>query len=371
MKVPFADLSLQHKPLKAKMLRAVGQVIDRGDFILGEDVARFEKEFARLCRTRYAVGVNSGTDALFLALKAAGVGPGDEVVVPAFTYIATALAVSYTGAVPVFADIDERTYNIDLQGIVRAISPRTKAIIPVHLYGQPAPMEKIMDIARAGGIKVIEDAAQAHGAALKGAGGQWRACGSLGDMGCFSFYPSKNLGALGDGGMVTTDDDELYKKLLMLRDYGRVSKYEHAIIGYNARLDTVQAALLRVKLPHLKAWNAERQKAASLYTKLLKDIEGLTVPYTQENARHVYHVYAVRLRNRQRVVTALAANGISAIIHYPIPVHLQEAYKELRYAQGDFPVSERVSSEILSLPMYPGMKDSRIRFVVKVIKKVV
>jgi dTDP-4-amino-4,6-dideoxygalactose transaminase len=370
MKIPFADLSLQHGPLSCEFQDAFMRVLKRGDFILGEDVSRFERDFGRFCRAKYAVGVSSGTDALFLALMALGIGPGDEVIVPTYTYIASALAVSYTQAHPVFVDIDERTYNIDPGLIERAITKRTKAIMPVHLYGQPARMESILKIAAARNLRIIEDAAQAHGAAIT-LSGNTRYTGTMGDIGCFSFYPSKNLGGLGDGGMCVTDDEKLYKKLLKLRDYGRVSKYEHAFIGYNARLDTIQAALLRIKLRYLRGWNISRQRVAAEYNRLFARVPGITVPFKDTGVNHVYHVYAIRVPHRNDVIKELTMKGISAIIHYPIPVHLQEAYKGLGYKKGDFPAAERVCSEILSLPMYPHMDKKQIQYVVDAVVRAV
>lgn len=369
MKIPSADLAAQHKKIAPQLKKACEGVLKRGDFILGKDVAAFEREFAKMCGARFAAGVSSGTDALFLALAALGIGPGDEVIVPAYTFIATAFAVSYTGAQPVFADIDERSYNIAVQGIVRAVSPRTKAIIPVHLYGQPAQMDRIMGIAAGGGIRVIEDAAQAHGARIRMPSGTWKSAGNIGDMGCFSFYPSKNLGGLGDGGMVVTNDGELHKKLLSLRDCGRVSRYEHAEIGYNARLDTLQAAFLRVKLRYLDEWNESRRETAALYAKLLGGIDGLILPYAASDIEHVYHVYAVRFKARSRIISALTKSHIGAIIHYPIPIHLQPAYANSGYKEGDFPVAETVCKEILSLPMFPYMRRRQVEYVAETIKK--
>ena len=367
MKIQFSDLGALHKEIEKEITEAINRVIQRGDFILGEDVVLFEQEFAKFCNSRYAVGVSSGTAALFLAVKSLGIGSPDEVIVPDFTYIATALAVSYTGAKPVFVDIEEDTYNLDVAKIKKAITKDTKAIIPVHLYGQPANMPEILKIAKEYNLKVIEDAAQAHGATVKMPDGRWQRTGSIGDAGCFSFYPSKNLGALGDGGLVATDREEIYKKLLMLRDYGRISKYEHVMVGFNSRLDTLQAAVLRAKLKKIDGWNKMRQDAAEVYNKLLKD-SGIITPFVATFARHVYHVYAVRVKNRDQVCEKLKAAGVSAIIHYPIPLHLQKAYADLRYKKGDFPVSERVAQEIISLPMFPHIKEEEIEFVVKTLK---
>ncbi len=370
MKIPFADLGAQHQEINKELEQALKRVIKRNDFILGKDVEFFEKEFAQFCNVRYAVGVSSGTAALFLALKSLGIGKDDEIIVPDFTFIATALAVSYTGAKPVFVDIEEDTYNIDAAKIKKSITKNTKAIIPVHLYGQPANMPKILKIAKEYNLGVIEDAAQAHGARIKMANGKWQMAGSIGDIGCFSFYPSKNLGALGDGGMVVTNNAEIYQKLLMLRDYGRTSKYKHSMIGYNSRLDTLQAAILRVKLKKLKKWNRMRQKAARVYNKFLKDVNGVITPYAAPFLEHVYHVYAIRTKRRDEVFQRLKEKGIGVIIHYPIPLHLQKVYKELGYQKQDFPVAEKVAKEIISLPMFPHIKTSQIKFTADTLKKI-
>lgn len=368
MKIQFSDLGAQHRELEKQLNSALKRCIKRGDFILGEDVRLFEEEFAKFCNTRYAVGVGSGTSALFLALKALNIGSGDEVIVPAFTYIATAFAVSYTGARPVFVDIDEKTYNIDVTKIKQAITNKTKAIIPVHLYGQPASMPEVLEIARKNNLKVIEDAAQAHGSSIKMEDGSRHKTGGLSDIGCFSFYPSKNLGALGDGGMVVTNNADVYNKINMLRNYGRVSKYSHSMIGYNDRLDTLQAAILRLKLRKLDKWNKMRQDAALIYNQILGGIPGIITPYSSSSVKHVYHVYAIRIQKRDQLYDRLNKLGIGAIVHYPVPLHLQEAYKNLGHQAGEFPVSERTAREIISLPMYPHIKKAQIRFVCETIK---
>lgn len=370
MRIPFVDLYSQHKEIENKLILTIKRTIAGCDFILGNDVKLFEEEFAGFCGSRYAVGVSSGTDALFLALKSLGIGRGDEVIVPAYTFIATAFAVSYAGATPVFVDIDERTYNIDVNKVGAAITRRTRAIIPVHLYGQPADMAAILKSARQRNIKVIEDACQAHGAKARTGKSSWLMAGGIGDIGCFSFYPSKNLGCLGDGGMLTTDNQRIYKRLLMLRDCGRLSKYEHALIGYNCRLDTLQAAVLRIKLRRLAEWNDMRRKAAGIYNMLLGRINGVITPVSSKDSRHVYHIYAIRTKRRNEVHEELRKRGVSALIHYPIPLHLQEAYKHLGYKKGDFPVAEKVSREIISLPMYPGLKENQIRFVASQLKEI-
>jgi dTDP-4-amino-4,6-dideoxygalactose transaminase len=370
MKIPFIDLSQQYKEIKKDMNTAIKETIRRYDFILGKEVKLFEYEFANYCQRKFAVGVNSGTDALFLGLLSLGIGRKDEVIVPVFTYIASALAVSYTGAKPVFVDIDKDTYNIDVNKIEKAITKNTKAIIPVHLYGQVADMQPILDIAKRYNLKVVEDAAQAHGAKYKISRTKWRLVGSIGDIGCFSFYPTKNLGAFGDGGMVVTDDESTYKNLLMLRDYGRRSRYEHVTLGYNSRLDTVQAAVLRAKLKHLDKWNTLRRKNARIYIDELKGIKGIVLPYEADYSYHVYHIFAIRVKNRDKVINELAKKGISVLIHYPIPLHLQEVYKDLGYKKGDFSVAQKVAQEIISLPMYPHLKEKQLKFIINNLKNI-
>ena len=369
--IPFTDLAIQHKEIEKEITQAIKRVMKRSDFILGEDVQVFEKEFAQFCQARYAVGVSSGTAALFLALASFGIKAQDEVIVPDFTYIATALAVSYTGARPVFVDIEEDTYNIDVNKIRQAITRNTKAIIPVHLYGQPANMPEILKIAKECNLKVIEDAAQAHGASIRMPDGRWQVAGSIGDAGCFSFYPTKNLGGLGDGGMVVTNDETIFKKLCMLRDYGRVSKYEHAMVGYNSRLDTLQAAVLRLKLKKLKKWNAMRQEIAKVYNKFLQGVGGIITPQAAAGVNHAYHVYAIRIKCRDELVQMFKEKGIGAIVHYPIPLHLQKVYHDLGYKVEDFPVSEKIAKEIISLPMYPQLKEKQVKFIANLIKETV
>ena len=366
MKVQFLDLRAQHKELERQIKQAIDKSMRKSEFILGEEVRLFEKEFAKYCGVKFAVGVNSGTDALFLSLLSQGVGKGDEVIVPVFTFIATALAVSYTDARPVFVDIDEETYNIDVNKIRKAITKKTKAIIPVHLYGQPADMEAILEVAKEYKLKVIEDAAQAHGAEYRG-----KKVGSFGITGCFSFYPTKNLGALGDAGMVVTNNKKTYKNLLILRNCGRKTHYEHIIKGYNSRLDSIQAAILRIKLSRLDKWNQLRRKNAHLYSSLLKGVDGVITPYEDKNGFHVYHLYAVRVKNRDRVIKILNEQGIKVLIHYPMPLHLQPAYKDLGYKRGDFPVGEKVAREIISLPMHPHLKETQIKYIADTIMKIV
>lgn len=370
MNVPFIDLQPQHRAIKRQINKAVQSVIDKNDFILGEEVRLFEKEFAEFCGCAYAAGVGSGTAALFLALKSLGIGKGDEVIVPTFTFIATAFTVSYTGATPVFADIDENTYNIDPGQINKVITRNTRAIIPVHLFGQPANMQGILKIAREQNLKVVEDAAQAHGAAIKIENGEWRKAGAIGDIGCFSFYPTKNMGGMGDAGIAVTNNPALYEKLLLFRNYGRTSKYEHTLVGYNSRLDSLQAAVLRIKLKKLDQWNELRKETANLYNKLLRDTPGIVIPYEDRSARHIYHAYCPRVKQRDKLFERFKNNRIGTIIYYPLPLHLQKVYTDLGYKKGDFPISEKISDEIISLPIYPYIKEKQVRFVAEVIKDV-
>lgn len=363
MKVNFIDFSEQYKEIKKEIDVGFKKVFKHADFVLGKEEEEFEVQFAEFCQAKHAVGVNSGTDALYLAVSAFNIGPGDEVILPTFTFIATALCISYTGATPVFVDIENDTYNLDPRKIEKAITPKTKAIIPVHIYGQAANMDEINAIAKKHNLKVIEDAAQAHGAMYKG-----KRIGSLGDVACFSFYPTKGLGAFGDGGMVVTDNEEIHKTTLMLRDYGREGRYNHKIKGYNSRLDTLQAVVLTAKLKRLDKWNKMRAVCAAYYGKLLDGVEGVKTPKAKSDRTHVYQTFAVRVKNRNAVHDAMRKKGIGVLIHYPIPLHLQEAYKELGHKPGDFPVAEALSNDILSLPMYPHMTKKEIEYVCKVLK---
>ncbi len=365
MRIPFIDLNAQYAEIKKDLQASFDAIMKRGDFILGKEVVLFEKEFAGYSKRKFALGVNSGTDALFLGLLSLGIGKGDEVIVPAFTYIATAFAVTYTGARPVFVDISRDSYNIDTNKISAAITKRTKAIMPVHLYGQCADMAPILEIAKTHKLKVIEDAAQAHGALYKN-----RMAGSIGDIGCFSFYPTKNLGGFGDGGLILTDNPEIYKRLFKLRDYGRKTRYEHVNLGYNSRLDTLQAAVLSIKLKHLEKWNNMRRRNAKIYNAMLKPADNIITPEESGYARHVYHVYAVRVKDRDRVVNELRENKISAIVHYPVPLHLQEVFSGLGYKNGDFPVAEKIAHEVISLPMYPHLKERQIKFIADTLIKI-
>lgn len=367
MHVPFIDLKEQYKAIQGEVENGLKSLFDRGDFILGKEEREFSAAFAKYCDCQYAVGVNSGTDALYLALAALDIGVGDEVILPSFTFIATALCVSYTGARPVFVDIEEETYNMDPRLLKKAMNKKTKAIIPVHIYGQAADMQEINNLAKKNNIAVIEDAAQAHGAAYQG-----KKTGSLGDVGCFSFYPTKGLGAFGDGGMIVTNNQKIYQNAKMLGDYGRINRYEHKIKGYNSRLDTVQALILLVKLAYLDEWNRLRQQNAVSYCDLLKGIDGIKTPSIKKDRTHVFQTFAIRLQhNRDRVCEELKKKGIDCLVHYPIPLHLQEAYLDLGYTKGDFPVSEKIAQEILSLPMGPHLRQDQIEYVVKVLKEAV
>ena len=352
--IPFVDLKSQYRSIKEEVDTAVARVLESGQFVLGPEVAAFEEEFAAYCGARHGVAVNSGTSALHLALLAAGVGPGDEVITVSFTFVATVAAIHYAGARPVFVDIEPRTFTMDVTQVEGAIGGRTKAIIPVHLYGQPADMDPIMEIARRRGLVVIEDAAQAHGAEYKG-----RRAGSIGHLGCFSFYPGKNLGAYGEGGMVVTGEPEYARAVRMLRDWGQERKYHHTLKGYNYRMEALQAAVLRVKLRHLERWTESRRRCAARYDKLLAD-SAVSPPTPAPDRRHVYHVYAVRADARDALQESLQSRGIQTGIHYPIPVHLQEAYADSRYGPGDLPCSELAAREVLSLPMYPELSDDQI-----------
>lgn len=347
--VPFVDLKAQYRSIADDVQREMARVLESTQFILGDAVSEFERAFATYLGVDHAVGVGSGLDALRLALEALGIGPGDEVIIPANTYIATALAVSAVGATPVLVDCREDTYQIDPELIEAAISPRTKAIMPVHLYGQSADMDAIAAIAEAHGIEVVEDAAQAHGTRFNG-----RHSGTYGKVGCFSFYPGKNLGAYGDGGMAVTNDGEVAERLRSLRNYGQRVKYEHVVKGTNSRLDTLQAAVLGVKLPHLDRWNGQRAERAAQYDELLAGI-GAVVPIRDPRSTHIYHLYVLRVEHREEVQRRLADRAIQSGIHYPIPIHLQEAYRDLGFAKGAFPVTEYVSDRILSLPMFPEL----------------
>ncbi len=370
MKVKFIDFEREYNFLKNQISPRIEKIIKTGNFILGEELYEFEQRFAKLCNVRYAVGVNSGTDALFLALRSLGISSGDEVIVPSFTYTATALAVAYTGAKPVFCDIELETFSLNPQDLLAKISTRTKAIIVVHLYGHPALMPEILSIARKKHLAVIEDCAQAHGAKWQNTDGKWQMVGGGGNVGCFSFYPTKNLGCYGDGGMVVTDNNKLYKRLLMLRDYGRKSKYKHVMIGYNSRLDTIQAGILNIKLKYLNLWIKIRRKLAEIYNYNLGDIPEVITPQERDGYYHGYHLYPLRVKfQRDKLYKYLNTIGIQCLIHYPIPCHLQPAFKYLGYKEGDLPNSELMARQELSLPLYPFLQGKEIEYICSKIKK--
>lgn len=353
--IPFVDLKAQYTGIKDEVNDAIQGILDTCQFTLGSEVSSFEEEFSEYCQAQYGIGVNSGTSALHLALLAAGIGPGDEVITVPFTFVASVAAIYYTGAKPVFVDIDPSTFTIDVKAIEGAITEKTKAILPVHLYGQPADMDPILEISRRHGLVVIEDAAQAHGAEYKG-----NRVGSLGDMGCFSFYPGKNLGAYGEGGMVVTSNADYVRTIRMLRDWGAEQKYQHVLKGYNFRMEGIQGAVLRVKLRHLEAWTEARRTAAAYYDEMLSG-SGVSMPQAKPNVRHVYHIYAIRTQQRSQWQKALQAKGIQTGIHYPIPVHLLPAYADLGYKRGDFPHSEQAADEVLSLPMFPELSRAQCK----------
>jgi dTDP-4-amino-4,6-dideoxygalactose transaminase len=363
MKVPFLDLQAAHAPLRAEIDCAIAQVIDAGAFAGGPFVADFERQFATYCGCEYAIGVGNGTDALWLALLACNIGAGDEVITVPSTFMATAEAITYCGATPVFVDIDESTYTMDPSRLERAFSSRTKAIIPVHLFGQTADMDPILEFGRARGLFVIEDAAQAHGAEYKG-----RKAGTLGDAGCFSFYPGKNLGAFGEAGGVVTNDARINERIRVLRDHGQARKYHHSMIGWNCRMDGIQGAVLQVKLKQLDRGNKLRRNYAAQYNKAFRELEAVIPPAEAEWGKHVYHVYALRVAERGALLAHLNEAGIGYGIHYPVPVHLQEAYRGLGYGRGAFRVSEQTSNEFVSLPMFPEMTETQLNAVINAVE---
>jgi dTDP-4-amino-4,6-dideoxygalactose transaminase len=354
--LPLVDLKAQHAAIAAEVQAAVERVMTNTDFILGADVAAFEAEFARYCETAHCVGLDSGMSALELGMRALGIGPGDEVITPAGSFIASSSAISFTGATPVWVDVDANTYNIDPDLVEAAITSQTKAIMVVHLYGQPADMDRILEVAKRHRLPVIEDACQAHGARYKE-----RRTGSMGAFAAFSFYPSKNLGAYGDAGALTTNDDGLAEKVRTMRNYGQRAKYDHVYLAWNRRMDTMQAAILRVKLARLDGWNQARRTIASLYNELLAE-SSLTLPHSSAQVEHVYHLYVVQVDGRDRLQSELTARGIGTGIHYPVPIHLQEAYRERGFGPDSFPVTEAAARRVLSLPMYPEMTEADVRF---------
>jgi len=361
--IPFLDLKAQYRQIKPQIDAAIARAIDSTQFVLGPEVAAFEERFGFYCNVKHCRAVNSGTSALHLALLAADIGPGDEVITVSMTFVATTAAILYSGARPVFVDVDPVTWTMDPTLIEAAITPRTKAIMPVHLHGLMADMDPIMEIARRHGLVVIEDAAQAHGAEYKG-----RRAGSIGDLGCFSFYPGKNLGAYGEGGAVVTNETELARRISLLRDWGQESKYNHVLPGYNYRMDGIQGAVLNVKMNYIEAWTEARRSVASYYDRLLEKYP-CRRPAPPSHSRHVFHVYAVGLAQRDDADKALRAAGIGTGIHYPVPVHLQTAYANLGYAGGSFPVTEALAHEFLSLPIYAELLPEQISEVVMQLKK--
>lgn len=365
MQVPFLDLQTQYHSIKTEVDTAIHEVIDSCAFILGPAVKEFEKNFADYIGVKHAIGVDSGTQAIELALRAVGLEPGDEVIAPANTFIASVLPISRLGAKPVLVEIDPKTYNIDAEKIEAAITPRTKVILPVHLYGQPVSgMEKILEIAKKHNLTVVEDTAQAHGAKYKG-----QRAGSFGKAAAFSFYPGKNLGAYGDGGAVVTDDDEVAEKVRQLRNYGQSKKYHHDQLGFNHRLDSIQAAVLNVKLKYLDRWNEGRCKNADLYLSQLADAKGIILPHVPPEVEPVWHIFAIRVQQRDELMAFLKENGISTGIHYPIPIHLQKSYQHMEYEKGDFPLTEEIAEELVSLPMCAELTDEMIGYVCEKIKE--
>ena len=354
--IPFVDLKAQYDSIAAEVDAAIHNVITTSDFILGKDVEKFEQEFAAYCETKYAVGMDSGISALELVLRALGIGAGDEVITVSHTFIATVSSISFTGARPVFVEVDAHSCNLDPSKLEAAITPRTKAILPVHLYGQPADMDVIGAVANKHGLALIEDACQAHGARYQG-----KRVGSFGAAGCFSFYPGKNLGAYGDGGAVTTNDAALADKLRMLRNYGQREKYNHIHLAYNRRLDSMQAAILRVKLPHLDRWNARRADIAAQYERALRNAPGITLPRVAADRTHVYHLYVIQHPDRDGLLAHLKSRGVSAGLHYPTPVHLQPCYRDLGVRAGSLPVSEALAKRVISLPMYAEMTTEQVQ----------
>jgi dTDP-4-amino-4,6-dideoxygalactose transaminase len=363
MKVNFVDLKAQYQTIKPEIDSAIQEVISNTAFILGKAVANFEQEFADYCGVKHCIGINSGTSALIMALKALDIGEGDQVITTSNTFIATAEAISFAGATPVLVDIEDKSYNLDPAKLEKAITKKTKAIIPVHLYGQPADMDPVLQIAKKNGVPVVEDTCQAHGAEYKG-----KKTGGLATAGCFSFYPGKNLGAYGEGGAVTTNDDDLAQKVRMLRDHGSPRKFHHEYIGNNCRLEGIQGAVLSVKLKHLDKWNDARRKNADIYRKYLQGTEVQT-PEEMPYARHVYHVFCVRVKDREKLMDFLKDKGVFTNIHYPIPIHLQKAYGFLGLKKGDFPVTEGSMDRILSLPMFAELTEEQIKYTADCIKE--
>ncbi|OGS44085.1 MAG: hypothetical protein A2539_00220 [Elusimicrobia bacterium RIFOXYD2_FULL_34_15] len=369
MKIPMVDLKTNYLNIKKEIDYAINSVLNKTDYILGEEVCKFENDFAKYCDTKYAVSVANGTDALRIALISAGISKGDEVITTPFTFIATTEAIVQSGGIPVFSDIDSETYNINPDEIEKKITKKTKAILPVHLYGHPCNMKKITAIAKKYNLQIIEDCAQSFSSEYK-LNNKWKRTGSLGDVGCFSFYPAKNLGCYGDGGMITTNNKTIYENAKMLRDHGQYDKYYYKENGFNSRLDTIQAAILSVKLKYIDEWTNKRNKIAEKYNKILENIAD--VPIVQENCRHSYNYYSICLKNKlekEKVQQNLLKNGIACQIYYPQSLHLQEVYKYLGYKKGDLPVSENIQDQVLSLPMYPELNDGQIKIISDRIKE--
>jgi UDP-2-acetamido-2-deoxy-ribo-hexuluronate aminotransferase len=358
--IPMLDVKAQHEPIKEEIKQALKDILDSGQFILGPNVRAFEQEIASYCHVTHAAGLASGTDALYLCLKALDIKQGDEVITTPFTFIATAEAITYVGATPVFVDIKKHTLNIDVSKIEERITQKTKAIIVVHLFGQPADMDEILALAKKYGLKIIEDCAQAFGARYKD-----RPVGSIGDAGCFSFYPSKNLGAYGDGGMMITNHFETYENVNLLRNHGTVAPYRHRFIGYNSRLDEIQAAILRIKLRHIDEYNQKRRALARIYTSILG--EKIQCPSELEDRTHVYHQYTIRTQVREKVAAVLKENGISSVVYYPMPLHMQEAFSYLGYTRGALPESESAADEVMSIPIYPELEPQKAEFIAGVV----
>jgi len=366
MNVPFLDLKAQYKQIEQDVLPMMSKTMVNGAFVGGPQVSDFETEFAKFCDSKYCVGLNSGTDALRFALMATDVGSGNEVITVPNTFIATTEAISQVGATPVFVDIYPDTCNMDVSRIEGKITEKTKAIIPVHLYGQPADIEPILEIAQKHGIHVIEDACQAHGALYKG-----RKAGSMGAVGCFSFYPGKNLGAYGEGGAIVTQNEDIANKIRMIIDHGQEKKYFHQMEGYNGRLDAIQAGVLRIKLKRLDNWNQSRRENAAHYNEVLSEIAGVTIPVEADFARSVYHLYVILVDKREKLQDFLNFRDIATGLHYPLPLHLQQAYIHLGYKEGDFPATEEVAGRLLSLPMFPELTHEQIEYVASSIKEFV
>jgi len=362
MKIPMVDLRAQYLDIKDELAVKFDEIFTNCNFILGPNVAALEREVAEYMGVNHAVSVASGTDALHLALLSAGVGKGDEVITSPFTFIATAEAISYVGARPVFVDVEERTFNMDVRQLSAALTDKTKAVLPVHLFGHPAKVGPILEFANTHGLKVVEDCAQSFGANYK-----FSRTGCFGDAGCFSFFPSKNLGCYGDGGMITTDSPEMADELKTLRNHGSSKRYHHDVLGYNSRLDELQAAILRVKLKRIDTYNARRRERARQYTARLSEVPGITTPIEVEGNFHVYHQYTILTTRRERIMTTLAEAGIASAVYYPIPLHLQRAYADLGYKAGDLPVAERLAGEVLSLPIYPELPPEGVDLICDII----